>query len=252
MCSNASAWREERSASEVSAAADQPWLAPLATRHSPPDTRPSTLGTSFFNMIEVVLALLVVSLGVIAIFGLVPYGARAHRDALHNNCSADAASDLLNYIATQLLKTSPANSWTTWTNFLPAAPVDISNAGNFPADINDPHWTAVPGTNIYANTSSNAVFRFCDSSVIPPVAGSGGTSRTVTDFDAIIRVWKSPSTAWQYNSVTHAFSDTTDATFDKRIILNAEVMWPAAPAANDPVNGYNQRRHACYALEVSH
>ena len=215
-------------------------------------------------MIEVTLALLVVALGVISIFGLVPYGAKAHRDAIHNNCSADAVSEILNYLAIQVRHDDVAwNNYAKGT-YLAVTPPNISDPNQFPGDIkspsgiwNDPgnRWQPVAGTHIYVPKNLAGpplyipnVFRICDTSVIPPVSGGGGKAREVTDFDAIIRVWKSTSWAWEHTG--GGFSDTEDATYEKRIVLNAEVMWPASPAADDPTNGYNQRRHARYALEV--
>jgi hypothetical protein len=63
------------------------------------------------------------------------------------------------------------------------------------------------------------------------------------DFDAVIRVWKTPTTAWEYAG-SGAWNAVTDSTFAKRVQVNVEVTWPSALP-------YHKRERAFYALEIS-
>ncbi len=188
-----------------------------------------------FNMIEVTLALLVISIGVVSIFGLVPIGYKAHRDAVSNNYSADAADDLLNYLSDKLQEDWDVEK----AKFPTGAPADISSATSFPRDINDPKWKDISSVhpNWYNNDDSTSVFRIY---VTSQVRHSGGQYRNVTDFDGVVRVWKTTTSAWEYNS---GWVEQTDTNCDKRLLLHAEISWPAT-------NPYGDRSKAHYVMEV--
>jgi len=71
-----------------------------------------------------------------------------------------------------------------------------------------------------------------------------GVGTTVVDFDAMVRIWKTPTAAWEYDVVNAVWLPTTDSAYGKRALLNLEMSWPAA------VN-FSARRKTYYALEVN-
>lgn len=52
----------------------------------------------FFNMIEVLLALMVIAVGMTSVLGLFPVGLNASREAIAQNCSADVADQMVTYM----------------------------------------------------------------------------------------------------------------------------------------------------------
>jgi type II secretory pathway pseudopilin PulG len=75
-------------------------------------------------------------------------------------------------------------------------------------------------------------------------ASAGGTTRDsiVVDFDAMVRVWRSPTTAWEYNGASWVSS--TDSDYERRAQLNVEISWPATLK-------YGNRQKAFYVMEVA-
>ncbi|HTS19674.1 MAG TPA: prepilin-type N-terminal cleavage/methylation domain-containing protein [Verrucomicrobiae bacterium] len=60
-----------------------------------------------FSLVEIVIALAVVSLGLIAVIGLIPQGTQAGRDAADNTLAATIAHDTLNTMRLTALTTWP-------------------------------------------------------------------------------------------------------------------------------------------------
>lgn len=186
-----------------------------------------------FNLIEVVLALVIIAVGVLAIVGLIPIGAQANQRAVANHYSADAADQMLSFIAAQLKK--DATNWTTFLAQLPDNTVPDINAA--PADLGG--WTAV-GTNFpnlyfWSPGGGINVYRLqqTNSAAVP-----------VADFDGVMRLWKSPTTGWQYNATTTSWVSAIDTTYTRRVQLNLELSWPASLP-------FAARQKAYYALEVA-
>ena len=69
-----------------------------------------------FSLIEIMLALAVIAIGLIAVVGLIPQGVQASRDAADNTLAATIAHDTFNYLRQQALQspwppTLTANTW---------------------------------------------------------------------------------------------------------------------------------------------
>lgn len=210
-----------------------------------------------FNLIEVTLALLVISVGVVSIMGLIPIGMKAHRDAMHNNRAADVADEMAHMIAWYMQR-----SWNTYATTLPTEPVDIGNASdNGPAagatlDINDgsTKWTLVSGVTgedqlyCYDDNSNGfdfssqmeaSLFRIIRSREVV-LDDNTGKTRNVTDMDAVIRMWKSPVVSWSQESGTFDFRQVS---YSKAIQLNVEVSWPGSVK-------YGDREKEIFSIEV--
>ncbi len=209
-----------------------------------------------FNMIEITMALVVIGIGVMSVFGLIPIGVKAHRDAVYHNYSADAADELLHLLARNLHVAAVDSDPNVWINLVAAIP-DSSNIPNISSPW--PAWPALPdpdpgpvkrefikteytqvGTsNLWTHNTVGAAYRMQIQTAKPK--RSDGTTPYITDFDAIIRVWKSPTKGWTYEG--GAFVVKEDTSYEKRIQLNIELSWPATST-------FNQRAKARYSLEV--
>jgi type II secretory pathway pseudopilin PulG len=188
-----------------------------------------------FSLIEIVIALGVMSIGIVAIMGVIPMGLNASRDAIADNYSADSANQLLHY-----LSQSVRSDWTTRINALPDEPPNISTAAG---PYNVAPWTLMTGTgNMYEDGTvyTGDVYRIVQKTDRP-----APYSDTIVDFDAIVRVWKTPTIGWEYDPAGPPYwPEAKDDTYNKRALLNLEISWPSAI----PFNG---RRKSYYAIEVS-
>ncbi len=190
-----------------------------------------------FNMVELVLALAVISIAMLSIMSLVPIGANAARAAIGQSYAADVSELMFTWIADQLKINNSAN-WTAVVAAVPSAPADLSadypNGAGTTASWT-PQGPPIGSTIIYLKTySGSPVYRVVQRTV--------GTSRTAEDIDAIVRIWKSPValTVYQSGWVTQV----PDASYNNSVQLNIEVSWPATLA-------FDRRDKAYYTMEVA-
>ncbi|MDP6450468.1 MAG: hypothetical protein QF773_06605 [Lentisphaeria bacterium] len=180
-----------------------------------------------FNLVEVVIALGIVAIGVTAVMGFLPMGLNASRDAIADNYAADSGDQLLHYLSSTIQE-----DWSQLDNF-DSTPPNVAAGSD---DLST--WTVIPGTNIYTKPyGGKTVYR-----ILQQTDDIAGVGTTVVDFDAMVRIWKTPTAAWEYNGST--WVTTTDSDYDKRALLNLEMSWPAA------VN-FGARRKTYYAIEVN-
>ncbi len=190
----------------------------------------------YFNLIEVVLALAVIAIGMLAIIGLIPIGTSATRDAIGQNYAADAADETLQQLSKWL-----RSDWTTNLALVPtdAALPDVtlpSYGATWVALGSDPKVQVSDGdypTDPAGGNVGKRVYRFYHESVADPTAMS---------FEGVIRIWKSPTTAWEIDSAG-TWVAREDTSYTKRLQLNLEVSWPASME-------YGDRQKMQYALEV--
>ncbi len=188
----------------------------------------------------------------LAIVGLVPIGTKASRDAIGDGYAADYADYLLHYLASRV---SDDITWQNWIegSGIPADPADISDPQleiDDPDDPSDPYstfrpiscWTPAPGidylyfSNAYAD-GGDVVYR-----IYRERQNAAGTG--IAEFDAIVRIWKSPTTAWEYVPSSGLFAPSTDNLYESRAQLNIELSWPASIPFAD-------RHRAYYTMEVT-
>lgn len=221
-----------------------------------------------FNLVEVVLAMLVIAIGILSIVGLIPVGATANQRAVAANQGADAADQYLNYFAAHCQKnwsavvlsdaylpTNPAadpnltdgnasDRIADMRCFEPgaASDVDVATLGAANMDLDSgTDWEVMPGTtNLFrykGNPARNGVYRIIQKTDVNGLEPGG----EVVDFDALVRMWKSPTTAYEWNGTT--FVSASDIAYDKRVQLNIELSWPAQLP-------YKARGKATYAIEI--
>ena len=182
-----------------------------------------------FNLVEIVIALGIVAIGVTAVMGFLPMGLNASRDAIADNYAADSGDQLLHYLSSTIQE-----DWSQLDNFDSAPPNVAAGSGDLST------WTVIPGTNIYTKDyGGKTVYR-----ILQQTDDIAGVGTTVVDFDAMVRIWKTTTAAWEYDVVNTVWVTTTDSGYAKRALLNLEMSWPAA------VN-FGARRKTYYALEVN-
>lgn len=193
-----------------------------------------------FNLIEIVLAMGVVLVGIVGIMGFLPVGQQANLNTRALSYSGDGADQLLHILAAQL-----KSDWSILTVFPDKEPPDIAtpypdaeHSKGQAGPITD-GWTKVANTNELGSLwekayGTNTIYRIYQASTV------NGTD--VVDFDAMVRIWKSPTTVWKYES--GSWSTLTDTTYSKRVQLNMELSWPA-------MLPYGVRKKAFYSIEVS-
>lgn len=183
--------------------------------------------TQRFNLVEIVIALGIVAIGVTAVMGFLPMGLNASRDAIADNYAADSSDQLLHYLSSTIQE-----DWSQLDNFGSTPPNVAAGSGDLTT------WTVITGTNIYTKDYvGKTVYR-----ILQQTDDIDGIGTTVVDFDAMVRIWKTTTKAWEYNGSD--FVDTEDSTYAKRALLNLEISWPA-------VVNFGARRKTYYALEVN-
>ncbi|RMD80996.1 MAG: hypothetical protein D6820_05865 [Lentisphaerae bacterium] len=210
-----------------------------------------------FSLLEVMFALTIVIVGVTAIFGLMPVGSSAHRDAIHLNNVSDSAEEILNIAALTL-----HNNWNAMVNLLPTQPVDIGNGSDngvrsgATLDINESgsRWrelnsTMYPGIYYYDENNNSAPFSNSNEWVFRvlyrrniPLLGNPAKTKSITDVDAVCRIWWTPVQGWVWDESVPGFV-LTSVPKERAVNLHVEVSWPASIR-------YRDRQKKYFTLEV--
>ena len=197
--------------------------------HSKPNVK-----RAYFNLIEIALALGVLSIGLMGTLGLFSVGLNSNRDAIGRNYSADAADELLHQLAASIKE-----DWGQVDNFEPS-PVDVSTEEAGPYD--DASWTNISesaGNLYYRDYSGGRVYR-----VVQDRPTAADPTIKIVDFDAMVRIWKTPSRAWEYDPDAGSWSEVEDVDYDHRVIMNVEMSWPATLP-------FHARQKAYFTMEVA-
>ncbi len=163
-------------------------------------------------MIELTLAIAVVGIGMASIMALFPVGINSSRDAIAENYAADCAEQFISYIERECKKT-PAN----WTSFMQATgfyTLEIITGTPFFDQTSESSFVLISGTqeaNIYSS-SDPSIFRITQGSTI------------CTDFDAVVRIWKTPVISTLYSGDWNFYKDNPP--YCTSAGLNFEVSWP--------------------------
>jgi hypothetical protein len=188
-----------------------------------------------FNMIEVVLAMAVIAIGIMAVVGLIPVGTRASRDAVGFSYAADYSEWLLAYIADQ----ARAN-WNSLNAFPNTGVGDaLPDIRSLPDEVPSPtatNWQEVNATyfkSFWAGRNACAgLYRVFVEKNTPE--GSR------VDFDAIVRVWRSP-----VKEVTSSLTaPDIDGDCSDGAQINLEITWPASLPPED-------RSRAVFVMQVA-
>jgi len=136
-----------------------------------------------FNLIEITLAVAIIAVGMSSILVLFPVGLNASSAAAADNMVQDVAEYILGYLEcrTQAAWRDAAGNATA-NAFVGSLPDSLSDA-----DDSSVTWTTIANTKLESgNLGGSTVFRYVQSYNVV----IDGDSTTVTDFSAVIRVWK--------------------------------------------------------------
>ena len=195
----------------------------------------------FFNLIEVLLAMAVLSLGITGVVAMLPVGLNSYQDAISDSAGSDVAESAIN-ILRQYLNLS--------SNFVDYLSTNDTNVriGKHLTLLNSPMGTSVSGSE--GSQLSSAV-EFQDFSVISHYWTDviGGTAKTGLykissyknvfgvaipdnvnpDFLAHVIIWKEPVFVQEWDSTNENWIlKTTQLTGTDRqsFVLHAEISWP--------------------------
>ena len=149
-----------------------------------------------FNMVEIVIALVIILVALVGILGLMPRNTATSQDAISRSSAADGADQVLRRLKMQLVAD------TTGTEI-----------GNIPTAKYAGDDRQVPFTADFSNLTSKLSITY-DPVASPKYRALKITQRTdvnQTDFEGIMRLWRTE----------------TAATGGKQETINAEVSWPA-------------------------
>lgn len=180
--------------------------------------------SSNFTLVEIALAMVVITVGLVSVLGLFPVGTNASRDAIGQTYAAETAD--------MFLKTFENKFRSNWSTM-----VDNYSSHNkkIYADEDSLSWTDselktefnqldAPMTNIYAHKIESVLYRVTSSTEI--------NNKDITDFDGIIRVW--------FKKVEVAGNTIS---YDNAVKIYCEISWPVREK-------YGNRKKETYCLEL--
>jgi type II secretory pathway pseudopilin PulG len=158
-----------------------------------------------FTLVEIVLALGIVALALVAILALITHGLKDSKDSISDNYIADISEQFLHYFS--------GKAKSDWEDYIGDASSGYIKTSK-DVDTDDmTGWSELPvaGTNIYS-IKDYQIYGI-----------KQGTSK-ITDFIGVIRLWKSPVTSQIYSG--NGWYDQTDSSYEHSAGLNIEISWP--------------------------
>ena len=147
------------------------------------------LSKRYFNMVEVMLAIVVISLGLASVFVLFPAGLAAHKTAAADNNTADLAELVISGVRTQISMDTASGSgfgsWAAVEDKKEDAAVEVGNTGD---------WSVMDllksGTADHDKVENASLLQHSDKSNVFWVRQmSGPEDNRFVDFSAIARVY---------------------------------------------------------------
>lgn len=226
----------------------------------------SNKNISFFNMIEVALAMAIIAFGMTSILGLFPVGLNACRNSIAENYSADVVEQFSSYLK-GYAGSSKANfetifgtsAGTGYYNTTTNPMSDVATATAAKAAAKDFLNAIIAGTPYVATPIYSGWTIFPYDGGTPPtrkniyfsVMGPGnylnptGAVFPSTDFTGMILVWKSPLVFYYPKADGSGWDTYTDSTYSLGAGLNIEISWPLE------VEDYNARQKRTFYIEMT-
>ena len=179
--------------------------------------------TNQFTLVEIVLAMGIVALTLVAILPLITVVIKDSKDSISDTYVADTSEQFLHYIAGKA-----KNDWSHYIYSDETAYITSSKS----EDDDMTGWSTSPvyGENIYSITDHH-------------IYGIKQGTAAITDFIGVIRVWKSPVTSQMYDNKDDEWYDNKDEYYEYSAGLNIEISWPAEIP-------YKKREKKYFYLEV--
>ncbi len=196
---------------------------------------------SYFNIVEVALAMAIIGLGMTSIMALFPIGINASRSAIGNTAATEVAENFMGYIK------SYAESSTT--NYTSVSSLGISSVNTLRTTLKTKTLVAddvtcdflkdlkagnIDGSSDYVSvTAWNSLFRSSTRSYLYTTIQRSTDTSTEPDFSAAILVWTTDLNHPNSGGGTGAeeinwVADKTDI-----MVLNLEVSWPLSKIYKD-------------------
>lgn len=216
---------------------------------------------SFFNMIEIALAMAIIAFGMTSILGLFPVGLNACRNAVAENCAADSVEQFAAYLK-GYAESSKANFESLFgTNATTGVYREPKPAAASIAVVNDFLSAIVSGKNTAGGAFTPDAVASGWSIFYPDAAHTSGIYFSVMgpgnylspasggvfsscDFAGMILVWKSPLKSYVPNPSGSAWILDVDANYERGAGLNVEISWPLGVA------DYNARQKRTFYIEI--
>lgn len=149
----------------------------------------------YFNMVEVMLAIVVISVGLASVFVLFPAGLSAHKTAAADNCIADLAELIISSVRTQINESTvnpddagkPFGDWANYTDNTAHAEVVVSDSDS------DTSWKPLDllktGNDDHDKKANSSLLQHSSGNVFWVRQMSGPADNRFVDFSAIGRVY---------------------------------------------------------------
>ena len=171
---------------------------------------------NYFNLIELVLAISIMAVGMVAVLAVLPVGLKEDRVSKVHNYSATASDSIYSYVSREL-----SRDWTNTINSLPSAKPSSQLTST------DGWDQSVEGNIFFPNSNDSGVYGI-------KMASAGGD---ITDAVGEILIWRTPINNASIGGINTGLS-TDDA-----IGINMEVSFPIEKA-------YAQREKTKYYFEA--
>lgn len=209
----------------------------------------------YFTLVELTMAIAVIAIGMAGVMALLPVGLNATRDAMADNYTADMADQFLHYTAVRCKMPNTAGGtpydWNDATHLVKKMPSLCSarvDASTYKTDATitseetslDIQWDNPDFLNVCKGSASSP-----NDSDTTGTYGIIQKSGTVTDFRAIVRIWKSPIQYFDSSGASKYITSDGTVTGDIEygVRLNCEIAWP-------PEKPYSMREKRNYILEI--
>jgi type II secretory pathway pseudopilin PulG len=184
--------------------------------------------TNQFTLVEIVLALGIVALTLVAILPLITVVVKDSKHSISDTYVADTSEQFLHYIAGKA-----KNNWATYI-YSDDAITSSKTDQEIEQSIAD--WEVIKvkvededeETNLYETSN-------------PTIYGIKQGTPAITDFIGVIRVWKSPVTSQIYSG--DGWYDQKDENYEYSAGLNIEISWPTEIP-------YDKREKKYFYLEI--
>ncbi len=174
----------------------------------------------YFNMVEVALALAVVGIGIAGIMSLFPVALNANRQAIGDNYSPDVANLFLSYVEVLCNQNDDWSVTGSFANSLPTTKPSESITESFNSSPISSTWS-----NIFSSGTSG-------------LYNVSMTTDGITDFNAVIRMWRTQITGLYVNSS----NPSVNVPYKYGMGIHIEITWPKEKP-------YDQRYKRDYYLE---
>ncbi len=201
-----------------------------------------------FNLVEIVLAMAVLSIGISSVLVLFPVGVNANRDAVANNNMAD--------LSEYILATIQGGVEAGWTNS-GYSDKGIKIASSYPEskELESDFKITGSSSRMIASSSNSGVFLFRQLTLMEAESEKDSDTEqyeSVSDFSAVVKVWEGNlndiyvavptggSSVKDDNGTKERFAKITTAdnpdNFAK--VVNVEISWPATLNYEDREKAY--------------